>query len=383
MDVSEAGSQTTAKPDGMTASTRSRRQPWPRLEGVSDAVRQLEHAIGRVARFECPVLVTGETGCGKEEVARAIHAAGPRRTQPFVAMNCGGLVASIAESQLFGHEKGSFTGAVGTTLGGFRSAHGGVLFLDEIGEMPLEIQPKLLQVLQRWEVAPVGSSEPVPIDVQVIAATNRDLAVEVERGSFREDLFYRLTTVHLVVPPLRTRRDDIPRFIEHFSAHFAAQYGRPPWQPRPDVLVRLVRHAWPGNVRQLAQMIQRLYVFEDDADLVVEEVLTGSDGPRRAAAVVSPAGAASVAVLPAGMTSAAVFPASMPSAAGAPLDQGTLNLREVRLQTVRRALTATEGHFGKAATLLGVCPNTMTKLAAEAYPELAAARQQLRRIKPR
>jgi DNA-binding NtrC family response regulator len=231
--------------------------------------------------------------------------------------------------------------------------------------MPLDIQPKLLQVLQRWEVAPVGSSEAVPIDVQVIAATNRDLAVEVERGSFREDLFYRLTTVHLVVPPLRARRDDIPRFIEHFSAHFAAQYGRPPWQPRPDVLARLVRHAWPGNVRQLAQMIQRLYVFEDDADLVVEEVLTGSDGPRRAAAVASPAGAPSVAGVPRGD------------------DEGTFNLREVRLQTVRRALTATEGHFGKAATLLGVCPNTMTKLAAEAYPELAAARQQLRRIKPR
>jgi len=365
MEASIAGTHAGAQPDGAVAAVRRRRQGWPRLDGVSDAVRQLEHAIGRVARFECSVLVTGETGCGKEEVARAIHAAGPRREQPFVAMNCGGLVASIAESQLFGHEKGSFTGAVGTTLGGFRAAHGGVLFLDEIGEMPLEIQPKLLQVLQRWEVVPVGSSEPVPIDVQVIAATNRDLAVEVERGGFREDLFYRLTTVHLVVPPLRARRDDIPRFIEHFSVHFAAQYGRPPWQPRPDVLARLVRHAWPGNVRQLAQMIQRLYVFEDDADLVVEEVLGGGKGPRRAAAAAPPPAAA---------------PAGSPPAE----DQGhTFNLREVRRQTVRRALTATEGHFGKAATLLGVCPNTMTKLAAEAYPELAAARQQLRRIKPR
>ena len=370
--MAAAGGGTTPRP---------RRKGWPRLDGVSDAMRQLEHAIGRVARFECSVLVTGETGCGKEEVARAIHAAGPRREQPFVALNCGGLVASIAESQLFGHEKGSFTGAVGPTLGAFRSAHGGVVFLDEIGEMPLEIQPKLLQVLQRWEVMPVGSSSPVPIDVQLVAATNRDLAAEVERGTFREDLFYRLTTVHLVVPPLRARRDDIPRFIEHFSTHFAAEYGRPPWRPRPDVLARLVRHAWPGNVRQLAQMVQRLYVFEDDADLVVEEVLAAGQAAPRVAAALPPAVG-----LPASMPSAGGLPAATPPAravAAEPSEPATLNLREVRLQTVRRALAATEGHFGKAATLLGVCPNTMTKLAAEAFPELAAVRRTQRRVKPR
>jgi DNA-binding NtrC family response regulator len=356
---------------GGPAMSRPSRRGWPRLEGVSDAMRQLEHAIGRVARFECSVLVTGETGCGKEEVARAIHAAGPRREQPFVAMNCGGLVASIAESQLFGHEKGSFTGAVGTTHGAFRSAHAGVVFLDEIGEMPLEIQPKLLQVLQRWEVMPVGSSQPVPIDVQLVAATNRDLAAEVERGNFREDLFYRLTTVHLVVPPLRARRDDIPGLIEHFSAHFAAEYGRPPWQPRPDVLARLVRHAWPGNVRQLAQMVQRLYVFEDNADLVIEEVLAGGHAaPRAAGAAVSPPPATPPA--PAAAATAAESSGLAP-----------FNLRDVRLQTVRRALTATEGHFGKAAALLGVCPNTMTKLVAEAFPELAAVRRSQRRVKPR
>jgi transcriptional regulator with GAF, ATPase, and Fis domain len=163
-------------------------------------MHQLESAIHRVAEFGCTVLVTGETGCGKEEVARAIHASGPRREKPFVVVNCGSLVASLAESQLFGHERGAFTGASANSLGAFRAAAGGILFLDEIGEMPLELQPKLLRVLQRCEVTPVGSTEAQPVDLQIIAATNRDLEQEVAEQRFREDLLYRLNTIHRAIP---------------------------------------------------------------------------------------------------------------------------------------------------------------------------------------
>jgi DNA-binding NtrC family response regulator len=214
---------------------------WPRLEGNSESVRRLEDNIARVATFDCSVLITGETGCGKEEVARAIHAAGPRHDKPFVAINCGGLVADLAESQLFGHEKGAFTGAFGASRGAFRAAEGGIIFLDEIGELPLDLQPKLLRVLQQREVLPVGATEPVPIDVQVVAATNRDLEAEVEKGTFREDLYYRLNMIELKVPALRERSEDIPEFIEFFSRQFAARYRLPVWTPsRTDPLARVV-----------------------------------------------------------------------------------------------------------------------------------------------
>jgi DNA-binding NtrC family response regulator len=340
---------------------------WPRLESVSAAMRHLEESISRVAEFQCPVLVTGETGCGKEEVARAIHAAGPRRDKPFVAINCGGLVATIAESQLFGHEKGAFTGAQGPSLGGFRAAHGGVLFLDEIGEMPVELQPKLLRVLQRGDVTPVGSSEDHRVDVQVIAATNRDLDTEVEAGNFREDLYYRLTTVHLSVPPLRARADDIPRFIEHFAAFFAYEYDRPLWQPDADLLERLVRYAWPGNVRQLAQTIQRAYIFEDRIDRVMDELLASGAGDATAVATV---------------TEAADSP---PLAPPEPVEQlvPVFNLDELRRLAVRQALVKTEGHRGRAAELLGVSLNTMTRLVAECCPEITARAGRKRVVKPR
>jgi DNA-binding NtrC family response regulator len=324
---------------------------WARVAGESASIQRLEAAIARVADFECTTLLTGETGCGKEEVARAIHAAGPRRDKPFISVNCSGIPATIAESQLFGHEKGSFTGALGAARGAFRAADGGVIFLDEIGDMPPDLQPKLLGVLERREVIPVGSAHGQPIDVMVIAATNRNLEMAVAQGAFREDLLYRLNTVHLHVPPLRGRTDDIPRFIAHFSAHYAGRYGQPPWVPGPATLARLVAHDWPGNVRQLAQTIQKLYVFADARETVLDELLgPASDNAvsfENSAAIAAPAHTA---------------------------DAKTYNLRELRRRTVREALEATEGHFAKAARLLGVCPNTMTKLVAEACPERSAAR---------
>ena len=345
------------------ASSRPRllaRPRWPRLVGGAATVRRLEAAILRVAEFQCTSLITGETGCGKEEVARAIHAAGPRSDAPFIAINCGSLPAPLAESQLFGHERGAFTGAVGASRGAFRAAHGGVIFLDEIGDLPAELQPKLLQVLERREVMPVGSTQPEPVDVHVIAATHRDLDTAVERGDFREDLLYRLNTVHLQVPALRDRPEDIPRFVAHFAAHFAAHYDHPVWRPEPHVLERLMAHHWPGNVRQLAQTIQRLYVFADAADAVLDEVL----GPRKPREQQAPALVRSPVQAGFGMP---------PGADDATAEPPTFNLRELRRRTVRAALDATGGHFARAAKLLGVCPNTMTKLVAEACPERSVA----------
>ena len=345
--------------------------PWSRVVGEAEVMRLLEQAIVRVGAFDCPVLVTGETGCGKEEVARAIHASGSRASRPFVAVNCGAIVSTLAESQLFGHARGSFTGADASTAGAFRAADGGILFLDEIGEMPLDLQPKLLRALQQREVTPVGATRPIPVDVQVIAATNRDLAVEVAAGRFREDLFYRLNVIHLSIPPLRARRDDIPRFVAHFSRHFAAIYGLAVWQPDAATLARFVDFAWPGNVRQLAQTIQRVAIFADQVEAILDETFAASPPDLRMPAaprdIPAAVGAGPAPDAPAG----AVPEASLP----------VLHLDELRRLAVRQALAAAEGHRGRAALLLGVSPNTMTKLVAEACPGEQAARGRPRKAR--
>ena len=336
--------------------------PWSRVVGEAKVMRLLEQAIVRVGAFDCPVLVTGETGCGKEEVARAIHAAGTRAGRPFVAVNCGAIVSSLAESQLFGHSRGSFTGADASTAGAFRAADRGILFLDEIGEMPLDLQPKLLRALQQREVTPGGATRPIPIDVQVIAATNRDLAVEVAAGRFREDLFYRLNVIHLTIPPLRARREDIPRFVEHFTSHFATVYGLPEWRPDAGTLTRFVDFAWPGNVRQLAQTIQRVSIFADQTDTILDETF----------APPSPAGDGRPAVV--SSAPAAVRAKADGAAAAGDGVLPSFNLEELCQLAVRQALVATDGHRGRAARLLGVSPNTMTKLVAEACPGAQATR---------
>src|SRR5688572_4946102 len=181
--------------------------------GTNPRVNRIARHVERAADVECTVLVSGETGTGKELWARLLHRLGPRRDKPFVPVNCAALTVTLAESQLFGHERGAFTGAAGRALGVFRAAEGGVVFLDEVGEMPMELQPKLLRVLQQAEVTPVGAAHPVRVNVQVIAATNRNLETEVDEGRFREDLYYRLNMVELRVPALRERVEDIPEFI--------------------------------------------------------------------------------------------------------------------------------------------------------------------------
>ena len=323
----------------------------PRLVGTAAAINRLEEAIARVGHVDCPVLVTGETGSGKDEVARAIHAAGARAARPFVAINCAGIVGTLAESLLFGHEKGSFTGADAATTGAFRAADGGILFLDEIGELSLDLQPKLLRVLELREVVPVGATRPVKVDVQVIAATNRDLQREVTAGRFREDLLYRINTIHVTVPPLRNRRDDIPLFAAHFAADCAERFDRPGWTLPVEAIRRFVDHSWPGNVRELKQTILRIAIFEDRLDEILDEM---------------------EALRPA----VPLAPTPEPAPEARP---ETFNLDELRLDAVRRALVATSGHYGRAAALLGVSAKTMTKFAAEAYPDKQAKRGRRRR----
>ena len=336
----------------------------PRLVGSSPAIHRLADAIARVGNVDCPVLLTGETGAGKDEAARAIHAAGSRAARPFVPINCAGIVGTLAESLLFGHEQGSFTNADSATSGAFRAADRGILFLDEIGELPLDLQPKLLRVLERREVVPVGATKPVKVDVQVISATNRDLRREVAAGRFREDLLYRLNTIHLTVPPLRDRRDDIPLFAARFAAECAERFGRPGWSLPGEAIRRFMDHSWPGNVRELKQTIMRIAIFEDRLDEILNEMdATPPVGPGGLAGLAGPAGS----------------PKQSPAAEPAAATSETFNLNELRRDAVRRALVATDGHYGRAAALLGVSPKTMTKLAAEARPGQQAKRGRRRR----
>jgi two-component system response regulator PilR (NtrC family) len=224
--------------------------------GKSAAIRSVMSIVQRVASAPASVLITGESGTGKELVARAIHFAGERASKPFVAINCGAMPEALLESELFGHERGAFTGAVGKKLGLFRAANGGTLFLDEIGELPLPLQVKLLRVLQQRSVRPIGGEEEIPVDVRVVAATNRKVEQEVTSGRFREDLFYRLNVINLHLPPLRERTEDIPLLAEHFLAkHAAAQNKRLAFGS--DALRHLLGLPLRGNVRELENLVER------------------------------------------------------------------------------------------------------------------------------
>lgn len=227
----------------------------------SAAMGRLVEQIQRLSGVGSPVLVTGETGTGKELVARAIHYSGPRKDGPFLAVNCSAIAGNLLESELFGHARGAFTGADRARDGLFLAANGGTLFLDEIGELPLELQPKLLRVLQESEVRRVGETRPRRIDTRVVVATARDLREEVSQGRFREDLYYRLAVVELHLPPLRDRLEDIPLLACHFVERIARREGRPVPALSPDVLTRLQEYNWPGNVRELENFLERALIF--------------------------------------------------------------------------------------------------------------------------
>jgi PAS domain S-box-containing protein len=241
--------------------------------GESQAHRRVLHDIGQVAETDATVLILGETGTGKELVARAIHAAGKRREKPLITVNCAAIPATLIESELFGHEAGAFTGATKKRAGRFTLADKGTIFLDEIGELPLDLQAKLLRVLQEGEFDPVGSASTRKVNVRVLAATNRDLRTSVREGTFREDLFYRLNVFPILVPPLRERGDDVVRLASAFARRFAAKMGRTIAPLTDDFARRLTSYRWPGNVRELQNVIERAVITATDGRLNVDQAL--------------------------------------------------------------------------------------------------------------
>jgi len=245
----------------------SGRMGFSDLVGSSPAMQMVKRMGERAAGSTIPVLITGESGVGKEVIARALHGSSDRAGKPFVAVNCGALPSNLVESILFGHEKGSFTGATDKHLGKFKEADGGTLFLDEIGELPLDMQVKLLRALQEGEVDPIGSKRPTKVDVRIVSATNRDLAQQVKDGTFREDLFYRLNVFPIEAPALRDRREDIPPLVEHFVTRFNIEEGRRIAGASPEAMRLLQTFDWPGNVRQLENTVYRAIVLADGAYL--------------------------------------------------------------------------------------------------------------------
>jgi DNA-binding NtrC family response regulator len=233
---------------------------WGRALGASEAMRRIFAVLPRLAESDATILLEGETGTGKGLLAEAIHEASPRAEGPFVVLDCGSIPPTLIESELFGHDKGAFTGAAAARVGGFEAAHGGTVFLDEIGELPLDMQPKLLRAIEDRVVKRIGGNDPVRLDIRIVAATNRDLRSEINQGRFRSDLYYRLNTVRLRIPPLRERRDDIALLV----AHFYRQLG-PGGDPPADLLADLVRHDWPGNVRELRAAVERAVLLGDPA----------------------------------------------------------------------------------------------------------------------
>ncbi len=240
--------------------------------GKSRAIRETLAMVDRAAPSRSTVLISGESGTGKELVARAIHFSSPRNKGPFVSVNCMALNPGVLESELFGHEKGSFTGAVAMRRGRFEQAGGGTLFLDEIGELTPELQVKLLRVLQERRFERVGGTEGVEVDIRVVAATNKNLQEEVEKGNFREDLFYRLNVVHIALPPLRERREDIPLLVAHFVDKLARENGVTPKTFTPEALDYMTGYEWPGNIRQLQNVVERCLVLVSGDTIRVDDL---------------------------------------------------------------------------------------------------------------
>ncbi|MRR35194.1 sigma-54-dependent Fis family transcriptional regulator [bacterium] len=242
------------------------------MVGKTPVILQLQEQVRRVAATNASVLITGENGTGKELVARAIHHWSPRREKPFVEINCAAIPEELIESELFGHEKGAFTGAVAQKKGKFDLADGGTIFLDEIGDMSLKTQAKVLRILQERKFERVGGTRTLEVDVRIVAATNKDLPVEIQAGHFREDLFYRLNVVPFTVPPLRERRDDIPLLVEHFLGIFAQREGQERKKMLPETVELLKGYDWPGNVRELRNIIERLVIMTPGKVITPDQV---------------------------------------------------------------------------------------------------------------
>jgi DNA-binding NtrC family response regulator len=307
----------------LQAENRRLQEPWAvPLVGGSAAIRALLEQIALAGPSPARVLIRGEHGTGKELVARALHAASPRRAMPFVAVNCSAIPEELFESELFGHERGAFTGATQARRGRFEEAHGGTLMLDEVGDLSPRAQTKLLRVLQENELTRVGGSRAIQVDVRVVAATNRDLAAAVAASGFREDLYFRLAVIPIDVPPLRARAEDVPLLVEHFAARLAQETGRRPQAFTASALEALRRYAFPGNVRELRNLVERLVIMNPGATIGAEQVR---------------------AVLPGAGGTAAPEAATLADA-----------VRDFERRQVEAALAAEGGHMTRAAARLGL-----------------------------
>jgi transcriptional regulator with GAF, ATPase, and Fis domain len=319
------------------------------IVGVESGLRPVMDRVELVARSDAPVLIFGETGTGKELIARAIHTRSARHQGPFDRVNCGAIPPELIDSQLFGHERGAFTGAVESRRGWFERADGGTLFLDEIGDLPPAAQVRMLRILQDGWMERVGGEKPINVDVRIIAATHRDLASMVAEGRFREDLWYRIAVFPIVLPPLRERREDIARLAVHFAERAATRFGLAPVTPTPDDLARLMAYTWPGNVRELAAVIDRAAILGDGKRLEVAKAL-GVDTDA--------AGAGWGASSTAAPTSGIDRPLPASHRTNVPVEPLNAALR----RHIEAALSATQGRIeGRrgAAALLEINPHTL------------------------
>jgi len=322
-------------PPPIAPAAGSRRGPPVDFVSVSPAMMGIWDMVDRVAETDVPVLIRGESGVGKEGIARALHERSPRRGKPFVKINCAALPSELLESELFGHERGAFTGATSEKPGKFELADKGTIFLDEIGEMHPALQAKLLQVLQDEEYYRVGGKRPLRADARVVVATNRVLEEELARGNFREDLYYRLNVVSVHVPPLRDRKEDVPHLIDHFRRKYGSKYKNVGTDFSPEVTRRLLEYDYPGNVRELENLVRRLVVLRDER-FVLDE-LKAAQARRPALQPVPQAGSAGGALPPA--VQAVQAPASQPPAAVVPMlgSAETVSLKEIARQAALRA----------------------------------------------
>jgi DNA-binding NtrC family response regulator len=328
------------------------------IVGSAPQFRAALAIAAKAARARVPVLIEGESGVGKEVIAEAIHAASPRSRKEMTTVNCGAIPANLVESELFGHEKGAFTGAFERKIGRFMDADGGTLFLDEVGEMPLDAQVKLLRLLQSGEIQPIGARHPREVDVRVIAATNKSLLAEVEAGRFREDLYYRLNVVQVTIPPLRERSGDIPALARHLLARIAEQPGLRPLGITDDALTLLGAYDWPGNVRQLQNALFRAAVLCDG------DGLTRSDFPQIAnLALGRPAAPAHVGGHASGNAGVTLFG---PDGNMRPLD-------EIEADVIRLAIGHYRGRMTEVARRLGIGRSTLYRKLGELGIDQSAA----------
>ena len=326
------------------------------LVGDSAAMMQVKRMGERAAKSTIPVLILGESGVGKEVIARAMHGASDRASKPFVAVNCGAIPENLVESILFGHEKGSFTGALDRHLGKFQEASGGTLFLDEVGELPLDIQVKLLRALQESEIDPIGAKRPVKVDVRIVSATNRDLQQAVKEGGFREDLFYRLNVFPVEAPPLRDRREDVPLLVAHFIQRFNVEEGKRVMGAAVETMRMLQEHDWPGNVRQLENAVYRAIVLAESPYLQPYDfpAVSGVKPPMTDA--------------PRPPETAEQILASLPKEAPVRVldDRGHLRkLEDIEHYLIELAIQLYSGHMSEVARRLGIGRSTLYRKVRE------------------